>query len=352
MLQTHGGDWAAFEEEYGHPPLDFSASVSPFGLPEGVREAVMAALERAERYPDPRCTALRRAIGETLGVDAGRIVCGAGAAELIHRLCQCEKPKTALLPEPGFSEYRRALEAVDCTVYTHVLTAENGFVLTERILGDITPGLSLLVLCQPNNPTGRCIEPGLLRRILMRCGETGTRLLLDECFVDFLDAPEACSLLPALEESEALVLLRAFTKSHGLAGLRLGYALCGSEELARRLAGTGQPWPVSQLAQAAGIAALRDSAYLPRLQAWLRTERPILARGLAALGLRVVPGEGNFLLFQAGDGRLAERMRKKGVLIRDCRDFHGLEPGWYRVAVRTHGENEALLQALKEVLDG
>jgi len=352
MLQTHGGDWAAFEEEYGRAPLDFSASVSPFGLPEGVREAVMTVLEQAERYPDPRCTALRRAIGETLGVDAERIVCGAGAAELIHRLCLCERPKTALLLEPGFSEYRRALEAVGCTIRTHDLTAENGFVLTDSILDDITPVLSLLVLCQPNNPTGRCIEPGLLRRILTRCGETGTRLLLDECFVDFLDAPSEYSLLPALEESEPLVLLRAVTKSHGLAGLRLGYALCGSKELAERLTGTGQPWPVSQLAQAAGIAALRDEAYLSQLKDWLRTERPFLARRLAALGLRVVPGEGNFLLFQAGDCSLAEKLREKGVLIRDCLDFHGLEPGWYRVAVRTRGENEALLQALKEVLDG
>ena len=352
MHQLHGGDWAAYEREYGALPLDFSASVSPLGLPEGVREAAAKALDNAGRYPDPRCTALREALAAELAVPAEHIVCGNGAADLIDRLCRALRPRRALLPVPCFGEYRRALRAAGSEIQSFPLDERDGFTLPEALLEAIDGSVDILVLCQPNNPTGRTVEPELLRRIWRRCGESGTLLVLDECFLAFLDEPERYSLLPSLREEKKLVILRAFTKSHGLAGLRLGYALCADRELAETLSATGQPWPVSQPAQAAGLAALRDGDYPRRLHAWIAAERPRLYAGLEQLGLRVVPGEGNFLLFYSENTALGEALRPRGVLLRDCRDFEGLGPGWYRTAVRTEEENDKLLKALGEVLDG
>jgi len=147
-------------------------------------------------------------------------------------------------------------------------------------------------------------------------------------------------------------MLRAFTKSHAMAGLRLGYALCGRAETAARLRDCAQPWAVSAPAQAAGLAALEEHEYLERLHALLREQRPFLAAGLARLGCRVVPGEANFLLFHCEDDALCEKLRPKGVLLRDCRSFPGLGPGWYRAAVRTQEENETFLNTLGEVLSG
>ena len=317
-----------------------------------MREAAASAIEEAEHYPDSACTKLREALAREYGSPAERIVCGTGAAELIWRLCQTLRPGTALLPVPSFSEYERALEAAGCDIQYFPLDPERDFALGEEILAELEGSVDLLFLCQPNNPTGRTIAPELLRRIWERCEALGSWLILDECFLDFLDEPERCTLLPELENAPHLILLRAFTKSHAMAGFRLGYALCGSAALAEKLRENAQPWPVSAMAQAAALAALADRDYAARRAGWIRAERPRMLRALRDLGFRVIPGEGNFLLFYSEEADLAEALRERGILLRDCRNFRGLGPGWYRTAIRTAEENGALLRALKERHNG
>ena len=352
MDGEHGGAWAAYKDRYGREPLDFSANLCPLGLPRGVREAAASALAEAEHYPDSACTKLREGLAREHGVPVERIVCGNGAAELIWRLCQTLRPRTALLPVPSFSEYEKALQAAGCDIRYLPLDPERDFEPGEELLRALEERVDLLFLCQPNNPTGRTLSPALLRRIWERCEAQGTWLVLDECFLDFLDEPECYTLLPELERAPHLILLRAFTKSHAMAGFRLGYALCGSDALAGKLWQNAQPWPASAMAQAAGLAALADRDYAPRRTDWIRAERPRMLAALKELGLRVIPGEGNFLLFYSDDMDLAEALREKGVLLRACRNFRGLGPGWYRTAIRTAEENDALLRVLKERQDG
>ena len=177
-------------------------------------------------------------------------------------------------------------------------------------------------------------------------------LVVDECFLDFSRECERHSLIGRLSQCRQLVVLRAFTKMYAMPGLRLGYALCGSENLAEHLAGFGQPWPVSVPTQAAGLAALKLTALEDRTRLLIAQERAFLQEELAALELRVIPGEANFLLFFSEEKQLSQKCREKGILIRDCSDFTGLCPGWYRTAVRTRKENLLLLQVLKEVLHG
>ena len=351
MKLLHGGDWAGYQEEYGALPLDFSANLSPLGMPDGVRRAAEAAIRDSDRYPDPACRTLCAALAEKHGVPAENIVCGNGAADLIEHLPQALRPGRALLPIPTFSEYGTALENAGCAVEHFPLRKEIDFALTEELLSRIVPGLDLLLLCNPNNPTGRTAEPALLRALLKRCGETGTVLAVDECFCELTEEPSVHSLTGELSSHNNLILLRAFTKSHAMAGLRLGYALCGSGELANHIRRCMQPWPVSVPAQAAGLAALKEEAYLERLRQLLSSERPYLAAGLGASGCRVIPSDTNFILFYHEDVKLCEKLRKKGILLRSCRNFEGLGPGWYRTAVRSRRENELLLTALKEVLN-
>ncbi|MFR4375241.1 MAG: pyridoxal phosphate-dependent aminotransferase [Acutalibacteraceae bacterium] len=174
-------------------------------------------------------------------------------------------------------------------------------------------------------------------------------LVVDECFNDFLDEPQAHTLEPQLAANENLLILKAFTKWYAMAGLRLGYAL-GAPRLLEAMRACGQPWAVSGPAQAAGLAALEEKAYSRRLHSLICTERPRLSAGLSALGCRVVPGEANYLLFFHADGSLAEKLRERGILLRTCGNYRGLSAGWYRAAVRTKEENDAFLQALREVL--
>jgi len=351
MELIHGGDWAGFEKEYGKAPLDFSANISPLGLPASVKAAAIAALDTAERYPDPKCRALRAALADYHGVGAETIVCGNGAAELIDRICHALRPGRAAVFTPGFSEYARALRAVGCAVTEIGLSDGRDFRLTGEEAAQIPADCGLVFLCNPNNPTGLLTERDTLREILNRCCRArGAVLVVDECFLDFCEDPAAHSLTGALQSYPGLIVLKAFTKTWAMAGLRLGYALCGSRETAEKLQACGQPWAVSNIAQAAGIAAMRERAYLDRLRALVTSERRRMAAALTALGLRVIPGNANFLLVYSGDVFLAEKLRERGILIRDCRNFAGLTAGWYRVAVRTASENDVLLREMEEAL--
>ena len=145
------------------------------------------------------------------------------------------------------------------------------------------------------------------------------------------------------------MILKAFTKLYGMAGVRLGYCLCGDTELLDRMAAAGQPWGVSSLAQAAGIAALEETDYVDRVRNLIARQRPVVAAGLRALGLQVVEGRANYLLFRAPEW-LGEALRQKGVVVRSCANYPGLDAGWYRTAVRTPEENTQLLETLREVL--
>lgn len=351
MNWQHGGDIRSYEIEYGHRPLDYSANVSPLGMPEGVRRAVTQSLVHAAEYPDPLCRELRQALGEHLDLPADWILCGNGASDLLYRLVMAVRPRKALLTAPTFSEYENALRLHSCETLHYLLTPDNDFRLTEAFLPYITSEVDLVLLCQPNNPTGRTIERTLLQQILDRCTETGTRLMLDECFIEFVDTPEMLTMQNHLAGSP-LVILRAFTKCYGMAGLRLGYCLSSDPGLLDRMCQAGPPWSVSSVAQAAGIAALAETTYTEQLRTHIVEQRTILIEGLRNLGCRVIPGEANYLLFYRPDIMLGERMKEQGILIRDCSNYHGLQPGWYRVAVRTEMENQQLLETLGEVTAG
>lgn len=347
-MLTHGGDIAGYCAEYGKPPLDFSANLSPLGMPEGVRAAAAEAARNATDYPDPLCRDLCAAIAASEGVDPAQVVCGNGAADLIFRLVLALRPKRAVVPVPSFAEYEAALTLAGCQVVRHELAVGDGFALTERILDDLTEGMDLLFLCQPNNPTGLVIPRALLGRILARCEAIGATLVVDECFVPFLDDPDAISMTRRLG-SPNLVLLKAFTKLYAMAGLRLGYCLSGNACVLETLRGCGQPWAVSSVAQAAGIAALQEYAYVGRVRRLIASERAYLAEQLAELGLAVTPPTANFVFFQGPEG-LDSALRPMGILLRGCGNFPGLDNRYYRACVRTREENEALIAALQALL--
>ena len=346
---THGGDWAGYRAEFGRDPLDFSANVSPLGLPGGVAKAITASLATADRYPDPLCRALRAKLAAAEGVPAEWLLCGNGAADLIFRLVLAEKPRTALVTAPAFAEYATALEAAGCTVEQHFLREKNDFAVTDAILDAVHPGTDMVFLCQPNNPTGQLAEPALVEALLRRCEAVGAVLAVDECFLDFLPEGQSLSAKRLLSTSSHLVVLKAFTKLYGMAGVRLGYCLCADEGRLARMQAAGQPWAVSSLAQAAGIAALDETEYVAQVRALIEAQRPVLANGLRALGLRVIEGRANYLLFQAPEA-LGNALRQKGAVLRGCGNYPGLDAGWYRTAVRTETENRQLLALLAETL--
>ena len=349
MELVHGGDWAGYRARFGHDALDFSANVSPLGLPQGVADAIVAALPTADRYPDPLCRELRTALSRAEQLPEPWILCGNGAADLIYRLGWALKPRRALLPAPTFAEYAAALESVGCEVKRKTLHEADDFAVTEAFVQAVNQSIDLVFLCQPNNPTGQITPPELVQRLVRRCADCGAVLVVDECFLDFLQQRDALTAKPLLQTAPNLVILKAFTKLYAMAGVRLGYALCANTALLAQMQAAGQPWGVSSLAQAAGAAALRETAYADAVRALIADQRPKLAAGLRALGLQVIEGSANYLLFRAPE-TLGAALQQRGVCLRSCGNYPGLSAGWYRTAVRTAPENEQLLQTMREVL--
>lgn len=349
MKLVHGGDWAGYRAEFGCDALDFSANVSPLGLPAGVAAAITNALPTADRYPDPLCRELRAALAGAEGVPADWILCGNGAADLIFRLALAVRPRRALLPAPTFAEYEAALQTVGCAVQRVFLREENEFAVTEEFIDAVTPETDIVFLCQPNNPTGQVMPPALVERLVRRCAECGAVLVVDECFLDFLPDRDALTAKQLLRDAPQLIILKAFTKLYAMAGVRLGYALCGDAALLEKMRGAGQPWAVSSLAQAAGLAALQETVYAGAVRALIAEQRPRMAAGLRALGLRVMDGQANYLLFRATPD-FGEKLHRRGAVVRSCANYPGLDAAWYRTAVRTAEENTRLLQIMGEIL--
>lgn len=352
MNIVHGGDIYSVRQKVGEEPLDFSANINPLGMPPKAVRAAMDAMQQCTHYPDPLCRDLRKALSQYEGIPEGQIVCGNGAADLIFRIVTAFNPQKALLLAPTFAEYEQALRAGNCSITFFPLQEEEQFVLNNTFLQSLTPDIDLLFLCNPNNPTGRTIPQRLLDSIWRRCDELGILLVVDECFNDFLEYPEQHTLKGAVREGGTLILLKAFTKSFAMPGLRLGYCLCGDSQLAEKLFSSGQPWGVSIPAQAAGIAALQETGYLERTRSVICRERQWLSQQLAARGLQVFPGEANYLLFRTkGELPLQQRMERRGVLLRPCGNYRGLDNRFYRIAVRSREENGRLLTALTGALE-
>ncbi len=349
-MRAHGGDRQGFLEEFGKEPIDFSANVNPLGVPEGVRRAIVDAAASADAYPDPRCGRLRAALSAKLKLPPEWILCGNGAADLIFRIVYALHPKRALLPAPTFMEYGQALRAAGCAAQYHMLSAGNAFRMDDSILKNIVPGIGMLFLCNPNNPTGALLSKGLLARVAARCRECGVWLVVDECFLSFTRAPGQESAKTLLEGNPRLLVLDAFTKIYGMAGVRLGYLMCRDAKTLEGIDLAGQPWAVSSLAQAAGLAALAQDGYVKKTLKLLAGERPFLRDGLAALGLRVFEPEANYIFFQAKDWQLKNSLARRGVAVRGCGNYVGLDDTYYRVAIRTRMENEILLAAMAECL--
>jgi histidinol-phosphate aminotransferase len=348
-MQRHGGLRTDELRAFGLDPkevIDFSASINPFGPSPRVREALQSL--DLSRYPDPDSLALTEQIARLHGVTPDHILVGNGASELIHLVVRVfvRGGQQAVAFTPTFGEFERACEIVGASIFPWRANPERDFRWTLRnkagVLRRVLP--PLLYLCNPNNPTGIHLDEGDVRSIAD--GLIGGPMLLDEAYVNFVEAPWDAT--PLIRRGRVIVV-RSMTKDYALAGLRLGYLVAHPDAVAaaRRL----QPeWSVGAAAQVAGLAALEDQEYLRSTLSLLREAKAELVDALATHEFTFHAGAANFLLIRVEDApgtRLA--LLHRGVAVRDCTSF-GL-PQYIRVGVRTSPENTRLLVALLAVRD-
>jgi len=332
--------------------LDFSISINPLGPPPGLMEALTQALEAIPRYPEIDAKTLSERLASQHGITPEHIIVGNGSSDLLFSLIPLLPVKCAVIPYPTFIEYERA-----CQIYGwHILhipprETTNFTFDGQEILSHITPKAALF-LCQPNNPTGQCMESEMLEKILDRAEKNRTFIILDEAFLPFTDMDSA---IPRVLRHKTLIVLRSMTKSYGIPGLRLGYAVASPRIISRWKAYL-PPWNVNVLAQTAGIYCLENGGdHLDRSKAFIREEMGWMAAEIRKNAPFVpLPSETNFsLAFINSDVLSADdiffSLGKRGILVRHCGSFRGMGNRHIRIGIKKRADNQRLIAALRDL---
>lgn len=344
MVQIHGGNIYNEKTE-----LDFSANINPLGMPECAVKAFIGSVSDTERYPDPYCRDLVKAISENECFPEENITAGNGADDLIFRICMAFRPKKSVIVAPSFSEYEKALKEAGSEIVYYEAKPENDFDIMTDIADMITDKTDMIFIASPNNPTGRLISADVMRALAEKCLQNDCILVADECFIDFVYDSKKHSIRNVMNKN--VIILKAFTKIYAMPGIRLGYVLCGCRDIAEKIRNSGQFWSVSSPAQATGTAALKDMEYVRKTAELIECEREYLSEELRKLGFYVFDTAVNFILFRS-ELPLYKMLMSEGILIRDCSNYRGLSEGYFRIAVRSHGENEKLVKALERCKNG
>lgn len=338
---AHGALDFAELERLGIQPddiVDFSVNSNPFGPSPKVWDAVRQT--PLERYPDRESLALRRELSRRLEVAPEQIVVGNGTAELIQltALAFLSKGDSALIAEPTFGEYERAIRLMGGKVRRWRAVPETGFAFCPDEIQRKLNHIRLAFLCNPNNPTGQTLPLEALDAWARDF--PNILFVLDESYLAFVpDVKSAVTL-----RRKNILTLRSMTKDYAIAGLRLGYAV-GEEAVVRAIVNVRPAWNVNALAQAAGLAALQDKAHQRETLKQLRIETQKLTDGLKKLGFDPVPSRTHYFLLPVGNGaNFRQRLLAQGILTRDCASF-GL-PAYVRMAARKAEENARLLSVI------
>ncbi len=361
----HGGE--IYEEKY-KTDHDFSVNLNPLGCPGEVKRALEKSLDNTGLYPDYEQRAFREAVSKGISAAASYkikgddknvfgpecIIGGSGASELINAILISQKPGKVLMPVPCFSGYMHAIEGMagarslghlTCEVDCYPLKEENSFALTEEFCDHITKDIDMVIVANPNNPTGRLIAPDIMKSIAAKCKETKTTLVVDECFLLLSTGGRSAA---EYIKSGDVYIINAFTKLFSIPGVRAGFCI-SSKENTEKIKKALPEWNLSCFAGSAGIAGsalLADPSYLQKVEKEVEKERTYLEENLKRLGITCYKSDSCFILIRYREN-LCELLKKRGILIRDCGNFTGLEKGGFmRIAVKNRCENDILIREL------
>jgi len=351
----HGGDLAAAYARWDPAAvefIDFSSNINPMGPPAGLIEHLADALPEIVAYPTPQARELRRKLALFFNLPEQRLLLGNGANELIHLLMILLRPRRVFVPAPSFSEYERAARLAGAIVERFPLPP-GGEPDYNDLIGQLTQG-DLLVFCNPSNPTGKLFRRSALLPLIKAAEERGAKVLLDESFIPLTGSAEES--LRDLELDHLWVVI-SLTKIWGLPGLRLGCLVGPSREIAE-ISRWGDPWRVNSLAQKAGLYCLQQENYIAETLKLIAEERAYLVNQIKATGaFEVFEAAANFLLIRGLDPKFeVERFQadlaRMGLLVRRADNFPGLDQRYFRIAVRKRVENERLVEAINNWLQG
>lgn len=329
--------------------LDFSSNVNPLGPSPNVIKAIKKNLKSLEIYPDPNSLELKKKIQKYTKIHITQIVIGNGATEIINNFCQAflSSKTSVLIPIPTFGEYETCAKLAGAKI---------SFFKTMNLKSNLQDFISnlpkngFIFLCNPNNPTGALLSKNELRKIIVAAKKKNTIVFLDECFIELVPDHDE-SLVSVMKQYDNLFVLRSFTKSYGLAGIRIGYGL-GPKNIISVLNRIKIPWNVSGLAQHAAISAISTPNYLLKSNKLIKTESKFLKNQISKIkNFESYDSTSNFILIKSKlkSSTVQKKLLKNKILIRDCSNFRGLDNFHFRIGIKKRKENLKLIKGLEEI---
>ena len=387
-MDFHGGNiYKIFREKNIKEILDYSSNINPYGIPESLKKRITENLEILERYPDPDYIELRQKLAHLNKVDISNIILGNGAIEIIFLFMEVINPKKILIVSPTFGEYERAVKATERVEDSSILGDSNKKKDDEKSFGkqkieieyfelkesddfklnihnlknELEKKYDLLIICNPNNPTGKFLKLSETEEILKECNKYNTKLFIDEAFIDFLEDGIKESIINTKENKQNLFVTRAFTKFFAIPGLRLGYGVYFDKNLEKEISEKKEPWSVNNIAEMAGLTVLDDTEYIEKTLKWITKEKIYMYEKLNEInGMKAYKTEINFITVKIEDKLfskelnvkiLREKMLEYSILIRDASNFKFLDERFFRLAIKNRENNDRVIEVLKEIFN-
>lgn len=357
--QFHGSDIEAAADWFHIPKEEivcFSANVNPLGLSEYIKEKIKENLDILSSYPDRNYTSLKKAIGAYCKVDSEHVVVGNGSTEMISLLIQTRRPKRALIVGPTYSEYEREISLSGGTLEYYQLKESLDFRFDmEDFKETLQKGYDLVILCNPNNPTSSALSTEEIQVLLETLKATDSFLMIDETYVEFAPDVALITAMPLIAKYDNLMVLRGVSKFFAAPGLRFGYGVTSNGQFLADMKRLQNPWSLNSLAAFAGEQMLQDNEYISRTWQLVQDERKRMCEYLAGFDcLKVYPAYANFVLVKICRDDLTsadvfEALMKKGLMVRDCSSFEGLEGEYFRFCIMSPEANTRLLEAINEI---
>ncbi|AEB76064.1 L-threonine-O-3-phosphate decarboxylase [Clostridium botulinum] len=352
-MNFHGGDIYSVKS---NNILDFSSNINPLGVPESFKNALIENINDFIRYPDIKYTELKNTIKDYIGIDSiEHIVQGNGAVEIIYKAIGAVKCNKAYIVSPTFSEYRRAVELnnVKCEEID-VFDQEYMSIDIEKLLHKVEKN-SLVIVCNPNNPTGSLIKRDTMIELLEKLKVIKSTLIIDEAFIEFTPNSDENTMIPLISRYNNLIIVRAATKFFGMPGIRLGYGVTGNMEYINNIKEKLEPWNINTAAVIAGNTIFKDKDYIKKSKEWIGVEREFLYNELNKFEeLKVYKSNANFHLLKINKSsmnayELKDMLVKEGILIRVPKGFYNLSDMHFRLAIKDRTSNKVLISKLKNI---
>lgn len=358
----HGGDLDEISRIYGIKKdeiYNFGGNVNPLGLPESVKKAITENPDAPTEYPDVSYVALRDAISDYTGINASHIMVGNGSTELISMCIKTICPKKAVIVSPAYSEYLKEIKLIGGETTLFPLEEKDEFMLNiPKLKETLTADVDLLVICNPNNPTGTYVTCEQTKEILTYCKSKNIKLMMDETYVEFSDPAKKVSAMPLIEEFDNLFIVRGTSKFFACPGLRLGYAACSNKEIIEYVNSHKDPWSVNIYAELSGTVMFRDKNFINKTRNLINTERNKIFKELFDIdNVHIYDTQSNFFLLRIKREDISSTdifnklITNKKILIRDCADFPYLDNHFIRFCILDKASNDLLLSCLKEALN-